>query len=63
MAQSQPKLVRDLKAIIAKRSVANHPFYQAWTKGREAREEALEAATRVADGYWSFLDGVMDASM
>jgi pyrroloquinoline-quinone synthase len=33
------------------------------TKGREARGEVLEAATRVADGYWDFLDGVMDATM
>jgi pyrroloquinoline-quinone synthase len=33
------------------------------SKGREAREEALESATRVADGYWGFLDGVMEATM
>lgn len=42
---SQPKLVRDLKAIISERSILNHPFYQAWTMG-EVPQKALELYAR-----------------
>jgi pyrroloquinoline-quinone synthase len=45
MTTSQPTLVRDLKAIISKRSILNHPFYQAWTKG-EVTHKALELYAR-----------------
>ncbi|HEX9708399.1 MAG TPA: CADD family putative folate metabolism protein [Candidatus Thermoplasmatota archaeon] len=40
MSPSEPKLVQDLKAVIAKRSVLDHPFYKAWTKG-EVTHDAL----------------------